>query len=107
MRLPAPGAARRRPVVPVISPRSFQLGRCAFTHAGMAPALSLLQLARRLNREEYKNMDVRQRTIPILLSACVLMLYSAPAADKKAQDHEINTITGPGILWRYPTDIAS
>jgi len=52
-------------------------------------------------------MNVRERTFPILLSACMLTLYSAPAATKKGDDHERNTITGPGLLWRYPTDIAS
>lgn len=52
-------------------------------------------------------MNVRQSRRAIWIALCVLLLGSAPCAGKKGQDREINTVSGPGVLWRDPSDIAS
>ncbi|HJZ99422.1 MAG TPA: hypothetical protein VKE70_23085, partial [Candidatus Solibacter sp.] len=50
---------------------------------------------------------VQNHTWAILLIGGMLTAELAYCADKKSKNHEETTISGPGILWREPMDIAS
>src|SRR5262249_25864446 len=67
----------------------------------------VLQLSHRFTEGAVVKRRVQNHTWAILLIGGMLTAELADCSDEKSKNHEETTISGPGILWREPMDIAS